>query len=246
MKKNIKIGSTITFLDSIDSTNNYTANLVNENKIENGQVIMADFQGEGRGQRGAQWHSERGMNLLVSFFLQLDNMSVKNQSLIAKYVSVSIFESLVTLGLIPKIKWPNDILIEEKKICGLLIENQFSGNKIKSSIIGFGLNVNQEKFDLEKVTSLRLELGIIQERMTILGLLINNFNKNLILLENNSEKIEEIYFENLFKLGIKSNYFNDRLGSFEGVITGVDLNGMLLIETEGRTFSFDVKELKFC
>jgi BirA family biotin operon repressor/biotin-[acetyl-CoA-carboxylase] ligase len=246
MKKNIKIGSTITFLDSIDSTNNYTANLVNENKIENGQVIMADFQGEGRGQRGAQWHSERGMNLLVSFFLQLDNMSVKNQSLIAKYVTVSIFESLLTLGLIPKIKWPNDILIEEKKICGILIENQFSGNKIKSSIIGFGLNVNQEKFDLEKVTSLRLELGAIQERMSILGLLINNFNKNLIFLDNSSEKIEKIYFENLFKLGIKSNYFNDRLGSFEGVIIGVDPNGMLLIETEGRTFSFDVKELKFC
>ena len=73
MKKNIKIGSSITFLDSVDSTNNYTANLINEKKIENGQVIMADYQGEGRGQRGSIWHSERGKNILVSFYLEMDN-----------------------------------------------------------------------------------------------------------------------------------------------------------------------------
>jgi BirA family biotin operon repressor/biotin-[acetyl-CoA-carboxylase] ligase len=246
MKKNIKIGSAITFLDFVDSTNNYTAKLMNDNKIQSGQVIMADYQGEGRGQRGASWLSERGKNILISLFLELDNLSVKNQTLLAKYTSVSIFDTLKGLGLEPEIKWPNDILVKDKKICGVLIENQFSGLKIKSSIIGIGLNVNQEKFDLHKVTSLKFELGMEQERMLILGLLINCFNQNLEFLFNNTDYIEDKYIKNLYRINVPSSFYNEELGNFHGVITGVDPNGKLVISIEGHSYCFDVKEVKFC
>jgi BirA family biotin operon repressor/biotin-[acetyl-CoA-carboxylase] ligase len=246
MKKNIKIGSVITFIDSVDSTNNYTAKLINENKIENGQVIMADFQGEGRGQRGATWHSERGKNILASVYLELDNLSVKNQTLLIKYTAVSLLETLKTLGIQAKIKWPNDILVDDKKICGILIENQLIGLKIKNSIIGFGLNVNQEIFELDRVTSLKLELAKEQERMSILGLIINRFNQNFDFLNNNSGYIEDIYLKNLYRIHQRSTFHSDNLGVFNGTITGVDSNGMLLIRTRGNNFSFDVKEIKFC
>jgi BirA family biotin operon repressor/biotin-[acetyl-CoA-carboxylase] ligase len=246
MKKNTKIGSKITFLDSVDSTNNYAAKLVNENKIENGQVIMADFQGEGRGQRGATWHSERGMNILISIFLELDNLSVKNQTFISKFVAVSIYDALKTLGLQPKIKWPNDLLINGKKICGILIENQFTGHQIKSSIIGIGLNVNQVVFEIDKITSLTLELGTNQDRMSILGILINSFNKNMVYTDQNSDYIEKVYLQNLYLLEERSSFYNEKLGNFVGVITGIDNDGKLLVSIEERILSFDIKELKFC
>lgn len=246
MKKNIKIGSSITFLDSVDSTNNYTAKLIHERNIENGQVIMTDFQGEGRGQRGSAWYSERGKNILASVYLELDNLSVQNQLTLSKYVAISIFETLLSLGLQPKIKWPNDILVNDKKICGILIENQFSGQKIKSSIIGFGLNVNQENFDLDNVTSIKNELGVDQERMSILGILINCFNQNLELLLNNSNYIEDIYLKNLYKINQQADFFSDKLGDFQGIITGMDSDGKIQIATKKGLYSFDIKELKYC
>lgn len=246
MKKNIKIGSSITFLDSVDSTNNYTAKLINEKKIENGQVIMADYQGEGRGQRGSTWHSERGKNILASFYLEMDNLSVKNQWMLAKYTAVSIADALRSVGIHPQIKWPNDILVNGKKICGILIENQFSGHKIKSSIIGLGLNVNQENFELVQATSLKLETNKEHERMSILGILINCFNQNLDFITSNPENINEIYLRDLFKMNEQSTFHNDNLGTFNGTITGVNSDGMLLVSTTNGVISFDVKELKFC
>jgi BirA family biotin operon repressor/biotin-[acetyl-CoA-carboxylase] ligase len=186
------------------------------------------------------------MNILISIFLELDNLSVKNQTLISKYVAVSIYDALKSLGLQPKIKWPNDLLINGKKICGILIENQFTGHQIKSSIIGIGLNVNQVVFEIDKITSLSLELGTNYERMSILRILINSFNKNIDYIEKNSDYIEDIYLQNLYLLKERSNFYNEKLGDFVGVITGIDNNGKLLVSTEGRIISFDVKELKFC
>lgn len=246
MKKKIKIGSAITFLDSVDSTNNYTANLINEKKITNGQVIMADYQGEGRGQRGSKWYSESGKNILLSLYLELDNLSVKNQSILAKYTSVSLVEALRTIGLNPQIKWPNDVLIDNKKICGVLIENQLIGQSIKNSIIGIGLNVNQETFELENVTSLKIELGKEQDRMSILFLLISAFNRTIDMLLYHPDYIEEYYHKSLFKLNEVARFYNVNLGGFQGVITGVDSSGMIQITTNKGKFTFDTKEIKFC
>jgi BirA family biotin operon repressor/biotin-[acetyl-CoA-carboxylase] ligase len=246
MKKNIKIGSKITFLDSIDSTNNYAANLINEKNIMNGQVIMADIQGEGRGQRGTQWLSEGGKNILASIYLELDNLAVKNQTLLLKFTAVSIFDALEAIGLTPKIKWPNDILIDGKKICGVLIENQFIGQKIKSSIIGLGLNVNQEKFDLDQVTSIKLELKIEQERMSILGLLLNAFNKNLDILFTNPNYFEQSYLCNLYKYKEMANFYCESLGGFSGKIEGIAPDGKIIISHQNKLLHFDLKEVKFC
>jgi len=246
MKKNLKIGSVITFLDSVDSTNNYTANLIKEKKIVNGQVIMADVQGEGRGQRGTKWLSEGGKNLLVSFYIELDNLSVKNQSLLLKFTAVSIFDALTSMGLPAKIKWPNDILIDGKKICGVLIENQFIGQKIKNSIIGIGLNVNQENFEIEQVTSIKLELKSEQERIATLGNLLNAFNKNLDLLHTNPDCLDQSYLLNLYKFEEEAQFYSNLLGSFTGVIKGVDSDGKIIILHENNFHHFDLKEVKFC
>jgi biotin-(acetyl-CoA carboxylase) ligase len=79
-----------------------------------------------------------------------------------------------------------------------------------------------------------------------LGILINSFNKNIVYIDQNSDYIEKAYLQNLYLLEERSSFYNEKLGDFVGVITGIDNNGKLLVSTEGRIISFDVKELKFC
>ena len=142
-----QIGNKIVRLDSVDSTNNFAANLLREGKIGHGTVILADEQTAGRGQRGASWHSQGGMNLIFSVFVEHDNLSVDEQAHITHWVSLSVNDLLRAHDIASFIKWPNDLLVEDEKIGGILIENQLSGAFIRSSIIGVGLNVNQRFFD---------------------------------------------------------------------------------------------------
>jgi len=140
------IGSEIIHFKSVDSTSNYIATLLKESKVVNGLVILADEQTEDRGQRGAKWQSTPSQNILCSFYIQHNELLINHQQNITHFVSLAIINCLNHFGLKAKIKWPNDIVIDNKKIAGILIENQFLGQKIKSSIIGIGLNVIQEDF----------------------------------------------------------------------------------------------------
>ena len=147
MPETLYIGKNIIELDVVDSTNNYASKLV------------ANFQGEGKGQRGNVWSSEPGKNLTFSLVLNPKRVAPSEAFVISKIVSLAIckyLESVIDEDVF--IKWPNDIYVGEKKICGILIENQFKGNNFEYAIIGIGLNVNQTNFqNLPRVTSLFLE-----------------------------------------------------------------------------------------
>jgi len=246
MKKNKKLGSLLTYFDSIDSTNNYANLLLKEKKISDGQVIIADFQSGGRGQRGSIWESEKGKNILFSIYIEPDNLLICDQSLLTKFISISLCEVLSLFRLDAKIKWPNDIVVDGKKICGILIENHIEDDKIKGSIIGIGLNVNQEKFEIEKVTSLKLQTGKDQDRMKILGILLDYLDKNRSYLSNNKKHLNEMYLRNLYNLRVNSNFYSDLYGNFSGFISDVDSSGKIEITTDLGVLSFGIKELKFC
>ncbi|HIP32513.1 MAG TPA: biotin--[acetyl-CoA-carboxylase] ligase, partial [Crocinitomicaceae bacterium] len=164
----MKIGNKIVRLASVDSTNNYIANLVKEREITSGTVVLADEQFLGKGQRGSEWTTNAGENLTFSFFLDNVNLSVENQFILTQLVSLSLIELLDKLNVKAKIKWPNDIYIDSTKVAGVLIENQLSFGQIKSSVIGIGLNVNQKKFDGFNATSLFLENEVHHSLMDIL------------------------------------------------------------------------------
>ena len=153
------IGRKIIHLENVDSTNNYTANLLLKGEVDSGTVILADKQTQGRGQRGSVWSSNSGENMLFSLFLSTEILSVNDQFLLSQFVSVSLIQMLRNIGLNAEVKWPNDIYINNKKVAGILIENQLSGYTLKSSIIGVGLNVNQKLFENISATSLYNELG---------------------------------------------------------------------------------------
>ena len=135
----MKIGSKIIHLESVDSTNNYAANLVRQGNCDHGTVILADDQFLGKGQRGSEWIATKGDNLTTSIVLTPDNLSVEDQFYLTCLASLSVVDTLKEYHIEASIKWPNDIYVEHKKIAGILIENSFQGNSIKSSIIGIGL-----------------------------------------------------------------------------------------------------------
>jgi BirA family biotin operon repressor/biotin-[acetyl-CoA-carboxylase] ligase len=241
----MQIGRKIIRLESVDSTNNYIANLLKEGILEDGTVILADEQFAGKGQRNAEWLTKPGENLTFSFFLSNVNLSVQNQYFLTCTVSISLVHLLNKFGLDAKIKWPNDIYVNNKKIAGVLIENQLSSSEIKNSIIGIGLNINQREFDGLNATSVLLETEARKTPMEVLYSFIEIFNSSwkdfsVRILP----KVKSEYISNLFQLNELKNY-EDSKGEFEGIIRNVLDSGHLVIERNGEAQQYDLKEIAF-
>ena len=136
-------------LDAIDSTNTYLRQLSSEEKLDDFTVVTAASQTAGKGQMGTKWASEKGKNLTFSVFKKVSCLENDEQFYISMATSLAIYNALKGFQ-IPKlaIKWPNDILSENQKICGILIENVIQNSKMTAAIIGIGLNVNQTDLTL--------------------------------------------------------------------------------------------------
>ncbi len=238
------IGQKIIHLDTVDSTNNYTANLQNEGKIQHGTVILADEQSAGRGQRGASWTSNAGENLLLSLYLIPDNLSVLNQSSLTHFISLSLVDFLRKIGISGKIKWPNDIYVNDQKIAGILIENSIRSSRITETIIGVGFNVNQKNFNGVNATSLCLQNDQHYQLNEVLFSWIQEMN-NLWseLNKGNLNLLKSRYKQALYLLN-EAAHFCDETGVFEGIIRDVDDNGYLILEKDNELRKFDLKEIK--
>ena len=134
-------------LNAIDSTNSYLKNMVEINNLENYTVVTAESQNAGRGQLGTVWESEYGKNLTFSMLVRVKGFKIEDQFYLSMAISLGVLNALKpNVNNLLYVKWPNDILAEKDKLCGILIENVLSGSNIKHSIIGVGLNVNQDQF----------------------------------------------------------------------------------------------------
>ena len=246
IKDNSKeIGSGIILLNTVDSTNNYTAKKVLDGDIEHGTVILAEEQTNGRGQRENTWQSEGQLNLQFSVFLKPTQLSPNKQSILNYITSIALVKTLEDFQVNAEIKWPNDILVNEKKIAGVLIENQIQGSGIKHSIIGVGLNVNQKIFDGIRATSLSLEKKKEFKKEEVFNVFLNHFNSlwttfNLGL----TEPIKNLYYKHLFGYR-KLRQFNDGKEIFAGIIEGVDEIGRLQIFKNGKQVVYNFKEVEF-
>ena len=240
-----QIGSKIIRLESVDSTNNYVANLIKRGGIEHGSVIMAVDQYDGRGQREAKWLSNAGLNLTFSLYLDDVNLSVNRQFVLTELISIALIKLLSKFSIEAKIKWPNDIYVKNKKIAGILIENQLSGKKIKNTIIGVGLNVNQIDFSLLNASSIILETGNRLNLDEILFSFIEVFNT--LIAENYSgddSSLRELYLKDLYLKNESSSFIRNNQ-HFEGEISGVTEIGFLLIKEKGIEKSYDLKDIEF-
>ncbi len=235
----------ITHLDSVDSTSNYVATAFAQGKIGHGSVILADKQTSGRGQRDSIWHSEGGLNLLFSILLTPDNMSASEGQSVMHCTTLALIDLLYSFGVVAHVKWPNDIYVGNRKIAGILIENQLTGSRISRSIVGVGLNINQADFGELNATSLFLETGKYIELKEVLFRFLHHFNEQwLSLCANNLQQLKSNYCALLLGLNDLVT-FEDANGEFAGIITGVDDLGRLQVKTEQGIKAYDLKEIRF-
>jgi len=234
-------------LDAIDSTNTYLKAMCNSKLPRDYTVVSAESQTLGRGQMGTHWQGEYGKNLTVSVFKVLTEFQLENQFYISMVVSLAITNALKAFK-IPKlqIKWPNDILSAKQKICGILIENIVKRSKLQGSVIGFGLNVNQQYFKgLPQASSMSLSTGVVFNKDEILSEILKQLQIYFKLLE--SEKFSQIKseYENLlFRKDKPSTFKPQDLSTFSGIIKGVTKEGKLKVWTEDEIVKiFDLKEL---
>ncbi len=237
-------------LDAIDSTNSFLKNLSVNSTIHDFTIVVAKRQTSGRGQMNAKWIVEGGKNLTFSVFSCFENLLISNQKYLNFSVSLAVFEALSDFNL-PKlaIKWPNDILSVNKKLAGILIENNLKGAKIASSIIGIGINVNQENFskDLPNASSIKKLLRREFDLDVLLNeILIKLKQKFELLNKKEYALLEEQYLSVLYKKNVPSMFKNNQNILFMGKIIGVSENGKLQIELENETVKeFGVKEVSF-
>lgn len=233
-------------LESVDSTNNYAANLINTTKVLDGTVIMAHYQNSGRGQMGSEWLSNPGENLMCSIIYRTNQLAATESFVISKIAAIAVKETIDEItGKTALIKWPNDIYINNKKVSGMLIENQWQGNQL-TTIIGIGLNVNQTEFDANiRATSCALESGKSFEIKSALKILIQNLEHyyNWIRSKKRNE-LDEIYKDSLlfFK---ETRTFKTKDEIFRGSITDILNTGHLEITTTDTTRLFAFKEVEF-
>lgn len=235
-------------VDATESTNTFLKEMCQKNGIENFTVVITDEQTKGRGQMHASWQSEKGKNLTFSVLIKIDDLKTNQQFYISKIISLAILEVLSnSLPTKISVKWPNDILSANKKICGVLIENSVKKTQINHSIIGIGLNVNQIEFEnLPNATSMKLIANTDFELNDILYKLIKSIKKYVNILEvNDFQLIDSLYLKHLYKFNRPAMYKNGDK-EFIGKIVGVSLQGKLKVELDDETIKeFDLKEIEF-
>ena len=244
------IGQNLIKLTAVDSTNNYLKNLLSKSEpLPEGTVIMADNQFAGRGQQNSVWQTLPGKNISASIFLKPSFLPLDKQFFLNIAVCLAVSDTL--MQFIPqgiKIKWPNDIYFLHKKLGGILIENALSGSLIKSSIIGIGLNINQEQFADEISTKATSVIQILQKEVQ-LGVIMENLfvfmeKYYLILRSGRFSILHQQYLDRLYRLEEKASYIQNGV-VFEGTIIGVEDTGKLLMEIEGNSKTFNFKEIEF-
>ena len=223
----------IHIIESICS-NIYLQSLCSKQKVEELTVVVADFQTSGRGQRGNSWESDSCKNLLFSIVIFPEFLEARRQFLISQIISFAIKEELDTYTTDISIKWPNDIYWKEKKICGMLIENDLMGRNISQSIAGIGININQETFhsSAPNPVSLRQITGKEFDLFEILKNIVLRIQSYYSLLKKgNTEPIVCQYEMSLFrKEGM--HRFKDANGEFLARIIRVEPEGRLILEDE--------------
>ncbi len=235
-------------ISATTSTNSYLKSLLKENDIEQELIVIAEEQTQGRGQMGTSWKSQRGKSLTFSVYKRFSDFEVSRQFYLSMVVSLAIKEVLEEFKIPDiKIKWPNDILSANKKICGILIENTLQTNKIKGSIIGIGLNVNESQLDgLPNAISMKMVSNRSFEPDVVFEKLIEALFQKLTLIQQKSfADIEEAYFKSLYRIHQVSVFESADKEIFNGIIQGVSREGKLLVKTEDEeVIPFDFKEIK--
>ena len=226
-------GKTVHFAREIDSTNLWGKRAWKEESAKHGELFVAEYQSAGRGRFTRRWSAPPDSAITMSILIcpEFPPMKAPMMTLV---MGLSVAQAVADLGLDVGIKWPNDVVVSRKKICGILTEMTMKQDKIGCAVIGVGINVNMDSFPEEtadKATSLYLESGHVFDRAEVVGLVMKHF-------EENYEKF--VQTEDLS--GLKADYENllanlnqpvrglNQNDPYEGIARGINAGGELLVE----------------
>lgn len=234
-------------LDAIDSTNSYLKKLLLKENINDFTVVVSKHQTNGRGRNGNLWANKPSLNLAFSVYKRFNNFSVNEKFMLNILSSISVYEVLKKYKLNNlTIKWPNDIMTENKKIAGILIENSVRGNKINHSVIGVGININQSQFlDLPNATSVFLESGKKHSVEKIAVELKDAIQKNFTDFEIRETELIEFYNSVLFKRNVTTDFTTVNAKKIQGTIIGVNKEGTLSLKQKNhKVFEYAENQIK--
>ncbi len=239
------LGREFLFIDEIDSTNTLLMGKNSEFKA-NGSVLLAEKQLAGKGRMDRTWYSSKFENLTFSILISGERYLKANPLVYNFGAVVAAAKTIESLfQLYTKVKWPNDLLISEKKICGILCESIISGERLSRLVIGVGLNVNQTNFQGEYniiPTSLMKELGEPAQRERVLAEFLNEFEE---IIEKGIIAPAKI----LKEWKDRCPHFGDRIGIkqgekiYNGVFDDLDENGALILRVDGEYMKFHYGEV---
>jgi BirA family biotin operon repressor/biotin-[acetyl-CoA-carboxylase] ligase len=238
-----KLGSEIHHLSVVDSTNNYAAKLISDGQLQNGSVIMADFQTNGRGQRGNSWQSVSQDNLLFSLAFQPVSVAADQQIRINWYTALIWIKCCKRFSIDAQIKWPNDIFVGQQKLGGILIEQQIQGSIIAWSVVGCGINVNATPA-LPNACSIFELTNVRFQPKTVLNEFLDLYNGQIQLLYGDFQELKTAFEAELYGKGTIQEFIDAQQVAWHAKIIGVDEQGKLLLEKNDVVQAYDLQQVR--
>lgn len=242
------VGRKIVYFKTLSSTNLYARKLVDCGVDEEGTIVVADIQHHGRGRKGRLWFS-LAEGLWFSIILY-PNIPPQQSMMLTMAASISVAEAIKEVtGLDSVIKWPNDVLISGKKVCGVLTEIDAEMDRIKYSIVGIGVNVNNKLSEglYGKATTLMEELGFSVSKVQLLKAILKHFDENyMILVKGNYDSILDKWVSMSNIVGKKIIIQEDKK-TMQGIVSKVDIDGSLILQTNTgahRIYTGDIEYLE--
>ena len=240
------LGKNLVFVPECPSTNTLALEISQQSPVKEGTVVITDHQTAGKGQRGNVWEAEPQLNLTFSLILKPTFLAIDKQFYLNIVICLALKDYLKekTPDTV-YIKWPNDILVREKKISGILIENQLQAAVISNSIAGIGFNLNQKTFSSPSAVSLSLITGDSFIPDDELPLILSCVEARYLQLRQGGHRaLMDLYLKALYRRNEK-HIFATNGNQFEGVILDLDEWGKLRVEMENGVRSFGVKEIQY-
>lgn len=235
----------IHYFKSLTSSNDEAA----QTHYLEGDIIWAESQSAGRGQRGHSWQSTEGQNLTFSVVLEPTFLPATEQFSLLQVVALAMVDALAEYDIEARIKWTNDIYVGDRKLIGILMEHKLQGTTLSRTIAGIGININQTEFDpaLPNPTSMHLISGKAFDREQVLDSITHHIMRRYDMLRKGMfERLHEDYYKRLYKLNESQTFALPDGTLFEGEIRGVEPQGALKIATaQGEERKFLFKEVEF-
>lgn len=235
------------WLPSCASTNSEAQALILQNRASEGCTVITDFQTAGRGQRGNQWQGAPAENLMLSVVWQPTFLAATEQFRLSQAVALGVHDWAATL-LGPdhnlKLKWPNDLYYGNQKLGGILIENSLNGPKTQHSIIGIGLNINQQELALPTATSFAQLTGRAYDRATLAARLLECLERRYLQLRAGQVgTLRRDYLQALYRYQETHPFIIDGR-TVSGQIVGVEDDGRLAVAIDNELRRFGLQEIR--